>query len=137
MIGWMFEALWHALLGLVLLVGFLGGAVFVIAREIGKGAEHDFARCQCIPCRDRRNLAYKKRVRQRAREDTPVKIGFVSTEQLRTADRVEAKGARYEVFTLIGHAGGIDVTLVNLGTGKRAIVPVSSDRKHLKLWKMV
>lgn len=138
MIVWLFEAVWHALLGLILLVGFFGGAVFVIGREIGKGAQHDFATCQCLECRKRRDIAHKKRVKSRVVKLAPVRTGMTATEALRTGDTVEAKGMRYEVVSLVGRAaGGIQVTLVNLGTGRKSIVPVSRDRVSIKLWKMV
>jgi hypothetical protein len=140
MIVWLFGALWHAVLGLVLVIGFFGGAVLIIAREIGKGAAHDFAKCQCRECMGRRDTAYKKRKRQEeAHKKSPVRTGWTSTEQLRTADRVASRnGIVYEVTALVPQYGvGVQVSLTALATKRKSIVIVNHERMQKPLWKLV
>lgn len=142
MIGWFLESLWQAALGLVLLLGVLVGATFVLGRAIYLGTltDHDADRCQCPACTQRRVNSWE---RHKARNQTAqvqkrtMKNGWRATSELRTADRIQAKGGFYEVTSLIHMTGvGVQVHLNNLGTGKRSMVLVRNAKLAVRIWEV-
>lgn len=143
MLAWIFETLWHMLVGLVLLIGFFGGAVFVLGRALGNGTftDHDVQRCQCPACMGKRARAWDRHKERTGQSTTkPVNKrtkagGWLSTEELRTADRIGAKGGTFEVVSLIGDAKGVQVHLNNLGTGTRSMVFVRMGLLQTRIWK--
>lgn len=137
MIAWLFSGLWHIVLGLVLLIGAFGGAAFVLARAIASGQFTDHAAsCQCGPCQRRRLKAWHISQANKRGAIPPVATGQVSTRQLRTGDRIEAKGAIYEVHSLVGHPYGIQVFMTRMSTGKKTMVTISSANADRKIWKL-
>lgn len=146
MIGWFLESIWQAALGLALLLGVLVGATFVLGRAIAAGqfTDHDANRCQCPACTQRRvNSWDRQQVRNQARNEAEVvrsrtkKNGWRSTVELRTADRIQAKGGFYEVTSLIHMTGvGVQVHLNNLGTGKRSMVLVRNAKLAVRIWQV-
>jgi len=144
MIAWMFASLYHAVLGLVLLVGALGLAVFTLGRALANGSftDHDVHRCGCPTCQGKRLRAWKRHQNNKPKPRVPVeertlKRGRRTTEELRTADRILAKGTTYEVVNLIGDMHGVQVYLNNMGTGKRSMVFVRIARMNVRLWQVI
>jgi hypothetical protein len=133
----------EAIAGLALLTGLVIGAVFVIAREISKGAAHDQARCQCVDCKRRRVEASEKAKARGRYEPVPIQKrtrakGWLSTEELMTGMRIEAKDTTYEVINLLVTIGlGTQVHLNNMTTGLKSMVLVRRERASLRIWKRV
>jgi len=145
MLGWMFEAVWHALLGLVLLSGLFFGSILVIAREISRANNHDQATCDCLGCNDRRNRAWEKRLRaddtvQRLLnrpEPKPRKVtgSWISTLELKPLDRVEAKGVVYQIISVDRTETGYNV---RLRSAKRvSTTPISKNNASRKFWHVI
>jgi len=145
MLGWMFEAVWHAVVGLVLLSGLFFSSILIIAREISRANNHDQATCDCLGCNDRRNRAWEKRLRaddtvQRLLnrpESKPRKVtgSWVSTLELRPMDRIEAKGAVYQVVSVDRTESGYNV---RLRSAKRvSATPISKNNASRKFWHVI
>lgn len=146
MLGWMFEALWHAVVGLVLLSGLFFGSILVIAREISRANNHDQATCDCLGCNDRRNRAWEKRLRT---DDTLNRLlnrpdpkprkaaagSWVSTLELKPLDRVEAKGVVYQIISVDRVETGYNV---RLRSAKRvSTTPISKNNASRKFWHVI
>jgi len=138
----MFEGLWHAVFGLVLLVVTFGGAVFLIAKAITQGAAHDQARCECWDCKNRRvravdaakermNEAHEQRVvpRQSA-------TGWMTTLELRVGMRIGVEGRIYTVKEITEVPfKSYTVYLKNVRTSASTMVTIKYESRERRLWK--
>lgn len=155
MIVWLFTSIWHALLGLVLLVTFFGGAVIVLARAIAKSTEHDQTKCECVDCQRRRALATEKRwankrwgEKDQKRDpqwsnDTPRRTNelWISTLELigpmhGPGTRVGVKGVMYEFKEVDIRNGKWHIYLTRLSDKQRTIVTVKYEAGHRRYWKL-
>lgn len=142
MIAWMFEGLWHAVFGLVLLVGAFGGAVFLIAKAITQGAAHDQARCECWDCKNRRVRAVDN-AKQRMNSAHEARVvpkqsatGWITTLELRVGMRIGVEGRIYVVKEIneIPFKAYV-IYLKNVKTGARTMVTIKYESRDRRLWK--
>lgn len=135
LLGWIFETLWHALVGLVVLSGLFAGSVMVIAREIERSNRHDQATCGCTGCTGRRNRAWRRRYDRSPEPPGESEGSWVSTLDLNPFDRVEARGIVYQVLSVESTGRG---RRVRLRSNRRvSIVPISHENISRRFWHVI
>jgi hypothetical protein len=137
MIAWMFETLWHAVFGLVMLVGVFGGAVFMLLKALVISTEHNQATCGCWDCKNRRARAVDKQYNQRYKPIPPKSLtGWLPTTQLRRTHRVDVKGVIYEVRSIeIKEGLGYLVFLRSEATRRETMVTIHYANRNKLFWK--
>lgn len=142
MLAWFVVSIWHALVGLVLLVVLFGGAVLLLAKTLAKNTEHNQATCDCVDCRNRRNRAWAKRQDQRKRQSAQKykkSAGqILTTRELQRGMYVLSKtGLSFKIEAIVPTgAGGVRVHLWNWKANRFSKVPVSKDSMDLRQWKL-
>jgi hypothetical protein len=144
LIVWFFESLWHALVGLVLLVGFFGGSVVLLARAIAQSTAHDQAKCDCVDCKRRRIVASDKRKNRNPRPLTndprrrtnELWISTLELVERGRGTRVGVKGIQYELKEIEMGNGAWVLYLTNLKSRQRSVVTVKYEAGHRKYWKL-
>jgi hypothetical protein len=137
MIAWMFETLWHAIFGLLMLIGVFGGAVFMVIKAIVTNTEHNQATCGCWDCKDRRARAVSKQYNQRYKPIPPKVPGeWLPTTQLRRFTKVDVKGIIYQVQSIEVKEGlGYLVFLRSEITRKETMVTIHYANRNKLFWR--
>lgn len=135
MIAWIFAEAWHAVVGLLLLLTFLFGAVVVLAKAIAQGAEHDRDRCMCGECQGIRKKAYARKYANQSDKNKKT-AGWLTTYELHTNMRVESRGGSiYQVTGRRSDTQAITILLREETRGTESFVRIPHRNATQRIWK--